>query len=169
MDAGTLVPVLISFGALVVSGVSLGTSIYIWKRSFRPIVTVAVRTSAAGNVMTAYDLVIVNSGEIPARDIMLKPKSQALLEAALGKEGIADKKRTPFACFNRIIPVLLNGDKTTGEFGNTKANDTGFWKHKSKIGITIIYSDLFGRNYKEQQDIEIFTSNTFSGYSWGDK
>ena len=56
--------------ALVVSLSSLLISFDIWKRAFRPIMApVAVKTHSGGNVAIMYDLVVMNSGTIPAKNV----------------------------------------------------------------------------------------------------
>lgn len=165
--AKTAIPVLISLGALGVSIRSLYMSKLTWKRTFRPMVSVAVKTHHADPSQITYDLVVINSGNVPARDIQLKPTSQEALEAALGGDASKDNKERWLAPFNQTIPLLLNGDRTTGSFGDTRIKDTGFWKYKSKFRISIRYTDWFAQPYEEVQDIYIFTSNTFTGYSWG--
>jgi hypothetical protein len=48
------------------------------------------------------------------------------------------------------------------------ANDTGFWKYKAIIPIIVRYEDWFGSKYGEKQTIQIFSSDSFTGFSWGD-
>ena len=98
---------LIAIAALLVAAASLGLSIYFWRRSFRPIVTVAVKTHTAGNVLTSYDLVVLNSGTIPAKNIRLAADDSSLT-AALGGGATEEKKKKWLAAFNQTIPILQN-------------------------------------------------------------
>jgi hypothetical protein len=65
--ASTALP--ISICSLLVSFLSFVFSVHHWRRSFRPIVSVMVKTHQAGNVSIAYDLVVLNSGTLPARNV----------------------------------------------------------------------------------------------------
>lgn len=80
---------LVSVDWLNVAGVfatvmALGLSLHFWRRQFRPIITAMVETHHGGNEAIAYDLVILNSGSIPAKNIKLFISDQKALEAALG-------------------------------------------------------------------------------------
>lgn len=154
--------------ALLVSAVALGTSIYFWRRQFRPIVTAAVRTAVAGNEAIAYDLKILNSGTIPAKNVKLST-DELSLAAALGEDATAENRRRWLACFssNSLISVLHNNDHVSCSFGTTRAHDRGFWKARAQISIVIEYEGWFGRKYVQPQTIEIVDSGSFTGYRWG--
>ncbi len=157
--------------ALIVSLCSLLISLDVWRRSFRPIVSAAVKTHAAGNVLIAYDLVILNSGTRPARNIRIRPVGNSL-DAALGRDATADNRQRWLACFDQTIPVLQPNERVSCSFGTTQVNDTGFWKHKATIRIRLIYEEWLGgfmRRYPEEQDIQIVSSESFTGFSWGDE
>ena len=79
--------------ALVVSTIALGVSIYFWRRQFRPIVTIAVRTHKAGPEAIAYDLVVMNSGSMPAKSIQLTV-DESSLASAFGADATPDNKET---------------------------------------------------------------------------
>jgi hypothetical protein len=155
----------ISGAAFLVSLCSLLFSLFLWKRSSRPIVSVAVKTHNPGNVAIAYDLVVLNSGTIPARNIRIQAKKDAL-DAALGQDATAENKRRWLACFNVVIGLLHNGDRVSCSFGTTQANNTGFWKYNVCLPIEITYEDWFGWKYRDIQTIRIATSDSFTGYSW---
>jgi hypothetical protein len=155
--------------ALIVSLCSLLISFDVWRRSFRPVVSAAVKTHAAGNVTICYDLVIQNSGTRPARNIRISPVSS--LDAALGQDATEDNKRRWLACFDQTIPVLQPNERVSCSFGTTQINDAGFWKHKAIIRIRLSYEEWLGgliRRYPEEQDIQIVSSESFTGFSWGD-
>jgi hypothetical protein len=162
-----MINTLIAAAALAVSICSLIVALHFARRSFRPIVTAAVKTHSAGNILTAYDLVILNSGSLPARDIRVTA-ARNFLAAAFGNDASEENRERWLACFVEVIGLLQNGDRVSCSFGTTGMNDGGFWKYNSIIPITITYRGWFGKAYKENQNIKIIDSNSFTGYSWGD-
>ncbi|AKR43593.1 hypothetical protein [Methylophilus sp. TWE2] len=161
------VDTLIAGVALIISIASLGTSIFSWRKAFRPLVTASVRTHQAGNVMIAYDLVLLNSGQIPARDITIST-DPSLLNRALGEDASDDNRRKWLACFepDRKIRILHNGDKISCSFGTTKGEVGGFWRYKASIPVEIAYSGWFGKQYTEKHEIQIIDSDSFTGFMW---
>src|SRR5450759_464420 len=157
---------MIAAAALLISFCSLLASVYFWRRSFRPIVSAAVKTHAAGNEAILYDLVVLNSGTVPARNIRIRATEKSLT-AAFGRDASAENKERWLACFNQVIGLLQNNDRVSCSFGTTKAADAGFWKHDAAISITIVYEGWFGRKYIDEQNIQIADSDSFTGYSWG--
>jgi hypothetical protein len=158
---------IIAVSALIVSVIALGISVYFWRRSFRPIVTAMVKTHAAGNLGTIFDLEIVNTGSIPAKNIRLKAE-QKDIDNALGKDSNTENKIRWLSCFEpkNIISILHNNSSIKCSFGQSKANDQGFWKYKAKIPIKIEYEGWFGKKYIQNQDIQILDSDSFTGYQW---
>lgn len=166
-DAKITMDTLIALVALVVSVVSLGASIRFWYRSFRPIVTATVKTHAAGNEAITYDLVLLNSGTIPAKDISIVANDSSLA-SALGGDATPEHRRMWLACFTDeiVIPILHNGDRVSCSFGMTKGCDMGFWKYKASISIVIKYSGWFGLKYEQPQELRIVDSHSFTGFMW---
>ena len=156
--------------ALLVAIISLGLSVYFWKKQFRPIITVAIKTNVAGNVSIAFDLQVKNSGSIPAKDIKLTV-DQASLENALGSTANQQNRDRWLAAFNEenSILSLQNGESILCSFGMSQSYDEGFWKYKSKLPITIEYLGWFGTRYKETQTIKIMNSDSFTDFHWGAK
>ena len=130
--ASTALP--ISICSLLVSFLSFLFSVNHWRHSFRPIVSAMVKTHQAGNVSIAYDLVVLNSGTLPARNIRITAEP-ASLNAAFGNDASDENKQRWLAAFDRTIYLLHNGDKISCAFGMTQANDTGFWKYDATISI----------------------------------
>jgi hypothetical protein len=161
---------LIAFVALLVSIASLGISVSFWRKSFRPIVTAMVKTHSAGNDGITYDLVLLNSGAIPAKNITLKANDSSLV-SAFGGDATSDNKRRWLACFAKdmVIPILHNGDRISCSFGNTRAADFGFWKYKAPISIVIEYSGWFGIEYRQSQELIVIDSDSFTGFMWANK
>jgi len=165
----TITPILfVSLIALLISIISLILSLRYWSKSFRPIVTAMVKTHAAGNLGTIFDLEILNTGSITAKDIRLKAEEKDI-NKALGKDSTAENKTRWLSCFEpeNIISILHNNSSIKCSFGESKGNDQGFWKYKAKIPITIEYEGWFGKKYIQNQDIQIIHSDSFTGYHWG--
>lgn len=154
--------------ALIVSILSLGLSFYFWRRQFRPIITLAVKTAAAGDIFIAFDLQVKNSGSIPAKDIKLSV-NQSELEYALGIGADKENRVRWLAAFNEenSIPSLQNGESITCSFGMSQSHDKGFWKYKTHLPITIEYLGWFGIRYKEIQTLKIMNSDSFTDFHWG--
>ena len=157
---------MIAAAALLTSFCSFLVSVYFWKRSFRPIVSAVVKTHAADEVVIQYDLVVLNSGTIPARNIRIRGEKKSLT-SAFGRDASAENKTRWLACFDQTIGLLQNNDRVSCSFGSTMADDGGFWKHKAIISITLTYEDWFGWKYTDKQDIQIIDSDSFTGYMWG--
>jgi len=153
--------------ALIVSILSFAYSFYFWRRSFRPIVTAAVRTHSGGNVAIVYDLVLLNSGTIPAKNVKIKP-DQSSLTLAFGKDATSANKTRWLAAFDdtNAISIIHNGASVSCSFGTSQAEDAGFWKYDSKISVIIEYEGWFGKKYKQCQEVQILDSDSFTGFKW---
>jgi uncharacterized repeat protein (TIGR01451 family) len=156
---------IIAIAALLVSLCSLLFSFFSWKRSSRPIVTAAVQTHKSGNQAITYNLVILNSGTIPAKNVRIKAAPDSL-EQALGTDATPENKERWLACFGRTVLLLQRGESIRCAFGTTRLNNAGFWKHKAVIPITITYEDWFGWKYTDKQKIQITGSDSFTDYYW---
>lgn len=154
--------------ALIISILSLSLSFYFWRRQFRPLITVAVKTAAAGNASIAFNLQIKNSGSLPAKNIRLSTK-QSDLDNAYGNDATENNKTRWLAAFNEenIIHVLQNGDFVTCSFGMSQPGDKGFWKYGVNLQVTIDYTGWFGCHYTETQNIKIVDTDSFTGFQWG--
>ena len=155
--------------ALIVSILALGLSVYFWRRQFRPIVTAAVRTHAGGSEGITYDLVVMNSGTIPARNICLRVESQAELVAALEAGATPENKAAWLSCFDEatVIEFLHNGASTKCAFGATRRPASiGFWKPDARIRIKVTYQGWFGREFTERQVLRIHDTDSFTQSMW---
>jgi hypothetical protein len=159
---------IIAIIALLVSILAFGLSIYFWRKQFRPIITVAVKTAAAGNISIVFNLQVKNSGTLPAKDIKLSV-NQSDLERALGNDASQENKNRWLAAFNEenMIAALQNGESITCSFGMSQSHDKGFWKYKAKLPITIEYLGWFGTRYIETQTVKIINSDSFTDFQWG--
>lgn len=164
----TITPIIFVSGvALVTSLLSLLLSVLHWSKAFRPIVTAMVKTYSSGNIGIVFELVILNSGSIPARNIRLYAIESYIFNA-LGKDSCDAKKKQWLSCFDpkSTIAILHNNSNLKCAFGTSKANDEGFWKYKALIPITIEYEGWFGKKYVEEQYIQIIDSESFTNYQW---
>lgn len=155
----------ISFAALLTSLCSLLTSLYFWKRSARPLVSIAVKTHEAGSHLIAYDLVVLNSGSFPARNIRIVAKDGDLT-AAFGRDATVANKERWLSAFRTEIALLQNNDRVSCSFGTTEKDDAGFWKAGATIPVTIHYEGWHGSSYCNKQSIRIIDSESFTGYAW---
>ncbi|MBX8826892.1 hypothetical protein [Ochrobactrum sp. SFR4] len=162
-------PEIIATIAVIISVLAFAHTLIAWRRSFRPIVTAMVRTAQSGELSTIYNLVLLNSGSIPAKNITLHIHDQGQLEASLLYADETNRSRF-LACFepNTKISVLHNGASVSCSFGFTGVN-TGFWKPGAKFTIRIRYEGWFSHTYCEYQIIKIVDSNSFTGRYWGTK
>jgi hypothetical protein len=88
----TVTPILfVSLIALLVSITLMLLSYRYWSKSFRPIVTVMVKTHLSGNIATTFNLEILNSGSLPAKNIQLKANDKDLREA-LGNDANTESR-----------------------------------------------------------------------------
>ena len=128
--------------ALFISFLSLAVTVRHRSQSFRPIVSAMVKTNGAGNVAITYDLVVLNSGTLPARNIRITA-DESSLRAALGRGASEHAKEVWLAAFDETIYVLHNNASVSCSFGTTERDNGGFWKHDSVIPITISYEHWF--------------------------
>lgn len=157
----------LSFAAVVIAFISLVIAVRFASKSFRPIVSVAVRTHSGSNLSIIYNLEVLNSGTLPARDIRIKADEHEV-GAALASSQYKDREKEWLACFQPecVIPVLQNGAKVSCSFGLTRGGDAGFWKYGTSIPVVVEYTGWFGVKYSEPQVIYIRDSDSFTGYMW---
>ena len=158
----------IAIFALLVSFFSLIVTIRYASKSFRPIVTAAVKTHSGGNEAIIYNLVIKNSGSIPARQVRIQVEENQLAQAFGADSCDEHYRRIWLACFSSSneVSLLQNGDSVSCSFGTTKGGNQGFWRYGASIAVTIRYQSWFGRQYCEEQILKIRDSDSFTGYLW---
>ena len=167
LKSGEWLNVLVAIIALFVSLLSLIVAVSYARKTFRPIVSVMVKTHSGGSVSISYNLQILNSGSIPAKEIRLKADHEDI-EKAIANQQFDDRKDEWLACFtdDSTIMLLQNGEKVSCSFGLTRPNDSGFWHYGASIPVTIEYKGWFGKEYRDQQIIQIKDSDSFTGYFW---
>lgn len=127
-----------------------------------------VTTHSGGSDSIAYNLVILNSGIIPAQKISMHLLDQAQLEKAINTNASQDHRKKWLACFepNVKIELLQNGAQVSCSFG-TSAKSGGFWNYGEKFPIMIKYRGFFGTEYQWVQELQIVDSDSFTGQMWG--
>jgi hypothetical protein len=165
MDWGSLS---FSGAALIVSIFSFYFSIKSWRESNRPIVTVRVTTNSGGNVGSALDLIVENTGNRPAKNIKLSIEPENLKSALLvnAHEQLKEQIKN---CFSDrgIIPMLANGKSVSNSFGFlSRGQEQEDWVRNSRFDISVSYEDVDSRKYKHQNPILIADDKGFAGGYW---
>lgn len=158
----------LNIAVLLVSTTAVALSMRFWWRSFRPIVTAVVETRGGGTQGITYNLVVVNSGAIPARNVRLSVADQQKLEAAILGDPPDLARDKWLAAFRQEseIPLLQNGARVACSFGMS-GKEAGFWKYGASFPIYIDYQGYFGTRYRGVMEIRIVDSDSFTGHLWG--
>lgn len=161
--------VAISFIAMFISLLSYLFTMRPWYETYRPIVTARIETHASGNMATASDIVVYNTGNRPATNISLRTDKK-VLEKAFGENTSETLKMEILSCFSDegIIPLLQPGNSILNGFGMT-GKDESTLKYGSRIPITIEYKDLNGRKFKSNQTLLFKDPEFFAGSGWARK
>ena len=159
--------------ATLVAVFSFFTTIRLWQKTNRPIISAFIETHSTGNMATTYNLLVINSGNRPAVNIrtILKiddKKFQECITQELNHRNVQAIKK----CFSSEgeIPLLVNQEKVSNYFGltSTKTEDN-IWKYRSSLPIEIRYQDLDGRKYISKQTLVVKYSKAFAGHEWSEK
>ena len=165
MDVGSL---LISSAALLISGFSFYFSIKSWRESNRPLVTARVTTNSGGNVGSALDIIVENTGNRPAKNIRLSVDPEKLNSALLPTAHEQFRKQIE-ECFSDrgVIPLLANGRLISNSFGFlSRGSEQEDWVKHARFNISISYEDLDGRKYKHEVPILVADDQGFAGGFW---
>ena len=141
-----------------------------WRRSNRPIVSAYlydVRKDREIGTSVSFNLVLINTGNIPAVDICIRAK-ESDIENIFSNDIKQVSKDIVMGIFNkkRNIPLLLNGDKTETFFGHAERIGLGIWKgleYDAYLPVEITYMDLNKRKYKTEINIKVRDSYGFGG------
>lgn len=158
-----------SFGALLISLVSLYFTKVNWLQSNRPIVTAFITEHSSGNMSAIFNLVVANTGNRPAIRVQLHA-SQDQIAGLLEPEACRRHFEMTESNFldESEIPLLRNGEELTTSFGAfTGASTVGPWlKYGAEAEISITYQDLDGRNFESRQPLKIYARDGFGGGVW---
>ncbi len=161
-----------SICALVFSVLSLLTTWQLWRRTNRPVVSVAVETVSPGKMGTALKLVVSNVGNRPAKDIRLSVDAAAL--ARLLTNGPDDPLTAAVRkCFspNSAIPLLIAGRSTECSFGFLAVGlPSSTWREQTTLAMSVTYRDLeTGRDFRQVVNVRIADNTSFTGSMWAVK
>lgn len=158
---------IVSIFAAGISVVSLYWSFKSWKETYRPLITARVTTHTAGNEAIALDLVVSNTGNRPAKNVILTAHRSELEKVFAA--GPQDPLRQDVEhCFSDPIVIIPNGSSVSNSFGCFSASEKDrTWKEPTIIYIHIKYEDLNGRRYSHHQPLRIRADEGFAGGAWG--
>jgi hypothetical protein len=160
---------LISLISLFLAILSLYISRKSWLQANRPIVTVRIISAGSGNLGTALNILVENTGNRPAKNVKLEI-GRDILEKLYAENSGKDWRHIIENIFSDrgVIPILGNGKSVTNSFGflTGSKNQPSTWKDDARTEISIYYEDLDGRKFKHQNPIFIAGDEGFAGYSW---
>jgi len=158
---------IVSIFAAGISGFSLYWSFKSWKETYRPLITARVATHTAGNQAVALDLVVSNTGNRPAKNVILTADRREL-EKAFAAASQDPLRQHVEHCFSDAIVVIANGSSVSNSFGCFSASEKDrTWKEPTIINIHVKYEDLDGRRYNHHQPLRIRADEGFAGGAWG--
>lgn len=162
----------LSVAAIAVSLVSLYFTRVNWLQSNRPVVSAFITEhGTGGNMATAFDLVVANTGNRPAIRVRLHASHQEI--ATLVEKGANPNRfksiEGTFSARSEI-PILRNGEELSTSFGAyIGASPEGPWlRYGAETNISITYQDLEGRKYESRQPLKIYAREGFGGGVWND-
>ena len=164
-------PTWISLAALAASVISLYFARRFWLQSNRPIVTAFVDEHSSGNMATAFNLVLSNTGTRPAVNVQLHAEP-AMITRLFGDgvtDVMAEEIRSCFSSRSRVA-LLRNGEELTtafGPYGREKSSQQ--INYGAEIPILITYQDLDRRRYKAHMPLKVFARHGFGGAIWGER
>lgn len=160
-------PTTISLVAVCVSVVSLCFGIWSWRQANRPLVTARVTTVEGGSEATALNIVVENTGNRPAREVILTAKLRDV------RRVMTDPNCQPLPSYIQrtlfadiAIPVLSNGASVPNSFGFLSRNQGG-WVPNSSLWVKIKYRDLGPwRRYRNRIRLYLADDQGFAQTFW---
>lgn len=153
----------------LVAVVGIFNTRWIWKQTNRPIISALVETESIGNMMSTFNLTVVNSGNRPATNIRLTIDDYEEFKKCLAKKVEDPLINSINRCFSEdgTIPLLINGEKRTNSFGLISENkEHNTWNYGSSFNISIAYKDLKQKKYKSNLALFIKHTDAFAAGSW---
>jgi len=165
-----ITPYTISVSALLISLLSLLFQEFQWRRSNRPIVSAYIcdaKEVRADSKVDLFNLVLINSGPIPASNIRLQVK-ESDLKKIFSDVITEQEKEIVKVCFDEEsnVALLLNGEKAETYFGRSEHIGNGKCRgleYDAWLPVKITYYDLNKRKYKTKIKLKIRDSYGFGG------
>lgn len=159
----TIIAVLVSFW-------SAYTVRRLWYQANRPIISVEIKENTSGEGDVIFDMVVHNSGNRPATDIVINAKKEDI-DKILITDTSENIRNEIYQIFSKTskIQLLLNNDNTkTAFFGfSTQPSEPVYvLNYETQLSIELRYLDLDGNRYIEKQSLYIRDSNGFGGSVW---
>lgn len=125
------VTVAISVISVLISLASMTFAVNSWHRTNRPIISARITTAAGGEVNTALNIIVENTGNRPAKPIKLIAKRGDVLRAMKHPEQAVPTDAEHCFFEHKIIPVLANGKAASNAFN--AIGEKGEWEPGAKI------------------------------------
>jgi hypothetical protein len=155
----------ISVISVLISLASMTFAVNSWHRTNRPIISARITTAAGGEINTALNIVVENTGNRPAKSIKLIAKRSDVLGAMRETSQAAPMDAEHCFFEHKIIPVLANGKAATNAFG--AIGEDGEWEPGAKIPLEIEYFSFEGKRYTEEMDLWLVDDAGFAQTFWG--
>lgn len=154
---------MISIVSLFFSGLALYWSKKNWNESNRPIIAVSL-VADGGNVATILNIVVFNTGNRPAFDVVLSAKKEDI-DQILDLSHTSIFHDTVYKIFSgeNVIPLILDGENVQNGFGIASHNEDNTFIWKSTLPIKIVYKDIKGKSYSNTQTLQIKNTSSFAG------
>lgn len=141
-----------------------------WRRSNRPIVSAYICDAEKGREIgkvDSFNLVLVNSGAMPAINVCLRAKESDLNKIFSGDTEESEKQVVKI-CFDEesSVSLLLNGEKVETYFGTSEHIGNGKCRgleYDAWLPIKITYYDLNKHKYDTEIKLKIRDSYGFGG------
>jgi hypothetical protein len=162
-----LVTLIVATAALIISLLSYYFSKKSWEESNRPIVTARVNSFDGGELGTALNILIENTGNRPAKNVKLTAKPEDLALVLVDKTDDPLRKGVEKVFTDRgVIPILANGKSVTNDFGWLSGDSESTWKGDRRFTIQVNYEDLDGRKYEHANPLHLADDKGFAaGFS----
>ncbi len=160
---------LLSILAVVISGLSLYLTYYLWVVSNRPVVSAVVSTVQSGNMGSAIQLIIRNNGNRSAKDIVLST-DEGVLHSLLVDREKSPQREAVIRVFddNALVPILCSGESVSCAFGFLSVgNKTSTWRKEGILPISIRYKDLVNsKKYNQRINLKIADNDSITSVRW---
>lgn len=168
MECNAAITLVLSSAATIISLLSVVFAVFSWLEAHRPIVIARVITVESSGTFTALQLLIENTGNRPARGIVIRCDICAL-QLALNPLLVSSPPEDVTRLFSSdvSIPVLENDREVTCAFGHFAADNSSTWIPGSRLPITIKYKGLGRRNFNQKIDLLLADDHSFTGLQWG--